>query len=502
MAKLIDKKAKKEWDLKVKYLRENTSINPDETKEDQQARIKRAQKDYEYFVSYYLPTFATTKTPKFHIRAAKRILRSIQIFIWLKWGRGLAKSVIADVTVPLWLWINNDIKFMLLIGQNEDKAKILLDDLRMQFEGNERLIHDFGEQKNNGHWESGFFITNNGFIAKAIGMGQDPRGLRVGGIRPDYIAADDWETKETLKNPKRQDEYAHWLLTAIIPTMDGDKQRVVLAQNHFAPRMIFSKIIEENKGWKVQEQKAFDPVTFKPLWTEKYPNDYYVKRIEVMGILQAKAEYNNDPHIEGKMFTDEMIQWGDAPRIDHFDALVGKWDVAYGGTKKSDFNAVRVWGLKDGKKFLIDCFVKQSKIRPALEWIAQYQIDLPRSVSVPFGFEAQFWNDEIYRIIDETEDKFNITLNLVKDDTSKKRKYDRIVEMLPQYQNGRVYYSNKLKDHNDTKEGLGQLKGIEPGYATKDDAPDADKAAFDYLDKFGRSHKHTSRMGKRESRKF
>ena len=80
------------------------------------------------------------------MQAALKIKRNKQISIWLKWGRGLAKSILADVSVPLWLWINREINFMLLIGQEQEKAAILLDDLRLQFEGNQRLIHDFGSQ--------------------------------------------------------------------------------------------------------------------------------------------------------------------------------------------------------------------------------------------------------------------------------------------------------------------------------------------------------------------
>ncbi len=502
MAKQIDIQAKKDWLIKVKQLRENTAVNYNETPKDKAERIAKAKSDYAFFVKEYLPTFATTETPDFHIKSAKKIKQNKRIAAWLKWGRGLAKSVVADVSVPLWLWINDDIKFLLLIGQNADKGEILLDDLRLQFEGNSKLIHDFGEQKNQGHWEQGFFVTKNGFIAKSLGMGEEPRGLRVGGIRPDYIVCDDWETKETLKNPQRQDEYAKWLLSGILPTIDGERMRVVLAQNQFAPRMIFTKIIEENKGWIVLEQKAFDPETLLPIWSAKYPPDYYTNLIEVMGILEALAEYNNDPHVEGKVFTDDMIQWCTLPRLDSFDAIVGTWDVAYAGTSTSDYNAVRVWGAKDGKKYLLDNFVKRSKIKDALIWIAEYQIALPKSVSVPFRFEAQFWNDEIYRIISEVEAYYKIVLNLVKSERSRMRKYDRMLEMHPQYQNGRVYYSDKLKNNNDTKEGLAQLKGLEPGYKTHDDAPDADKEAFDYLDRYVRYRAKPFKIHTRESRKY
>ena len=500
--KAVDRKSNLEWKNHVELLRSQTEVNPFEEKQEKIERIQKAKADYLYFVSYYLPSLATVKTPDWHRQAALKIKHNKQLSLWLKWGRGLAKSIVADVSVPLWLWINDDIAFMLLVGQEQEKAAILLDDIRLQFEGNQRLIHDFGVQKKQGYWESGFFITQNGFIAKSIGMGQEPRGLRVGSQRPDFIVCDDWETKETLKNPKRQDEYAKWLLTGIIPTMDGENQRVLLAQNHFAPRMIFSRIVEENKGWQVHRQNSFDPETLEPYWAEKYSPDYYRKKISVMGILEANAEYNNDAHVEGKIFTDEMIQWAKLPRLNSFRAMVGTWDVAFSGSRTSDFNAIRVWGLKEGKKYLIDCYVRRSKIKPALEWIAQFQQGLPETVSVPFRFEAQFHNDEIYRIIEETEKRYHLRLNLVKSERPKKRKYDRMLEMHPHYQNGRVYYNEKLKSHNDTKEGLAQLKGLEPSYRGNDDAPDADKEAFDYLDNFLRTSGRTWRTGKRETRSF
>ena len=53
--------------------------------------------------------------------------------------------------------------------------------------------------------------------------------------------------------------------------------------------------------------------------------------------------------------------------------------------------------------------------------------------------------------------------------------------MHPLYQNGRVYYNINEKGSNDMSEALDQLKGIEPGYKTHDDSPDADHQAFEWL---------------------
>lgn len=502
MASHKDNIALKEFREKCKRISASTLINVLETKEQQLARITVMKKDFKKFVGYYFAHYGESETPDFHVKLARKVRRNKKYKGWLKWARGHAKSVVAIVLLPIWLWINGEIDFLLVVGQNEDKAKMLLSDLQAEFESNQRLINDFGAQKVNGTWEKGFFVTASGFIAKAIGLGQDPRGIRVGPRRPNMIVGDDWETRESVKNPKRQDEYAEWLLRAVIPTMDDKSRRVLLAQNDFAPRMIFTKIVEENEAWDIDRVDAYDPVTYMPTWKEKYPRWFFKELEEELGTLRVLAEYNNQPFVEGKLFLDEYIQWKRLPQLRQFTAITGRWDVAYGGTKTSDYNAIRVWGLYEGNKYLIDCFVKQSTIKEALRWIADFQNRLNQNVSVLFKFEAQFWNEAIHRDIEEIETELKLRLNLIKADRPTKKKYDRIIEMLPDYQNGRVYYNEKLKSHNDTHVGLAQLKGIEPGYKTNDDAPDADKEAFDDLDKVQSSRSTKYRTRKAESRKF
>jgi len=500
--KLKDKEAQKRYQALVKRITESNAVNAFESKNDQELRINACKADFKKAVETYFKHYAESETPSFHIRIARKVRRNPKYKGWLKWARGHAKSVVALVLLPLWLWMNGDIKFLVVVGQNESKAAILLGDLQAEFEHNQLLIHDFGVQKVTGSWEDSMFVTASGFKAKAIGMGQDPRGLRVGADRPDYIVADDWETKETAKNPRRQDEYAEWFLRGVIPSMDNKNRRVLIAQNHWTPRMIFSKIVEENKSWDIDRLDGYNPVTHEPTWKEKYER-WFFKEVEgEIGTIRALAEYNNTPHVEGKMFLDEYIQWSPLPRLKSMDAVIGRWDVAYGGTPTSDTSAIRIWGLKDGKKYLIDCFVKPAKLKMALQWIAMFQKNLPNGVAIQIGFESQFWNEEVYRNIKEVEDEHKIILNLTKIDRRTGNKYDHMMTMLPQYQNGRVYYNEKLKSHNDTQTGLAQLKGLEPGYKTKDDAPDADVYAFDHLDLFTSSKQSTHRIHKRESRKY
>ena len=500
--KIKEKIAKQDYLDWLGVVKSSTSVNVDETKQEQTDRINKAKHNFAFFVETYLTHYITDdtekiiKSPDFHISIAKKVKREKRIKAILRWGRAHAKSVIADLFIPLWLWINDDINYMVIIANNEDKAKILLSDLQAEFAVNQLLKYDFGKQHKHGDWTKGKFVTKNGFTAKAIGMGQDVRGLRETKYRPDYIVADDLEDKETIKNPKRQDELAKWLLTAVLPTMDGNKSRFIVANNLFAPRMIQTVLEEQTVGWHINIINAYNPVTYEPRWKAKYTKDYWRKIEKEIGTINANAEYNNKPHIEGKIFKEEQIQWGQRPKLNQFKTIVGFWDVAYAGTNTSDFNAIRVWGLHKKNFWYIDSFVKQTKMKAAVDWMCQFQKDLPKTVLINWRFEAQFWNDEIQRTIKESEELFKIKLNIVKVQVAKTKKYERILRLQPYYQNSRVFYNKDKKAHKDTQTGLQQLYGIEPGYRTHDDAPDADEQAISYLETYIRTQSFKPRMGK------
>jgi predicted phage terminase large subunit-like protein len=485
--KLEAKQAIERYKQKLSLIKSGATVNPFENAAERQAVIDRAKSDIGYFVSEFFPHYATSESADFQIDLAKRVLKNKKCRYLVRWGRGLAKSVWCDVIIPLFLWINGEDVYMVIIGNNEAKAKQLLSDIQAEFEANAKLIHYFGEQKLAGSWADGDFETKDGrFIGQALGMGQSPRGLRKKARRPNLIVPDDLEDRETIKNPKRQDEIVTWLEKDVIPTMDGETRRYLHPNNDFAPRTIQNQLEKKHPVWKVHLVKAYDKATYKPRWHQKYSTKYYKEVEEDIGILAAYAEYLHEPHVEGKVFRNEQIQWKKLPALNHFEAIVGHWDIAYAGNDSSDYNAVRVWGLYEGEFYYIDSFVRQSKMKEAIEWMVDFQQHLPDSVSVHWRFESQFWNDEVRRTIKEVETELDIILGLIKVDTPKKKKYERILKLQPYYQNGRIWYNEKKRGHNFTQTGIVQLLGIEPGYRTHDDAPDADEQAIGQLEKHNR----------------
>lgn len=472
------------YQKQLELVANSLDINPFETPIEQKEAIAFAKKSFRACVKRYFPHYATADVPDFHLDAANRTLRDKTIKEFLEWGRAQAKSVFADVILPFWLWLNGEPVYLVLIGNSFERAKQLLEGIRAEFEGNPQIINDFGVQHNPGNWEDGFFITKGGFIGQALGMGQSVRGLRVKSKRPTLIVMDDCETKDLVQNPQRQEKMAKWVERDLIPTMDGDYRRFIYANNRFAPRMIQTILQERHPKWFVDRVNAYDPVTYEPTWKSKYTAQYFKDLEEEIGTLAAHSEYNNSPHVEGSIFIQKDIQYAPLPKMNHFKIIFGFWDVAYSGTSTSDYNAIVVQGLKDKDFYVIDTFCKQSKMNAAVAWMCHYQKALTDSVVVHWVFESQFWNDAVKDAIADGERKFNCRLNIIKRDRPKVRKYDRILQLQPYYQNGRIFYNEKLKHNNDAQVGIAQLFGIEPGYKSHDDWPDAHQGGIAELEKY------------------
>lgn len=497
--KIKDKEALLRYRNKINAIREGSVVNESETRDQQAERIDRAKNDFAFFVATYFKHYADAETPWFHTDLANKVKKNKTCRFLVRWGRGLAKSVVCDTLIPLWLWINGEDIYLVIVGNNLDKAAILLGDVQAEFEANPLLIHDFGMQKLEGSWTTGDFCTrDNRFLGKALGMGQSPRGLRKGKKRPNIIIPDDLEDKDTSRNPKRQDDVVTWIERDLIPTMDGETRRYLQPNNDPWPRSIQNLLEKRHPSWKVHEVKAYNQETYEPAWKKKYPPHYYKNVEDDIGSLAARAEYNHEKHTEGKLFTDDMIQWGKPPALNIFSLIIGFWDVAFSG--KSDYNAIPVWGLKERNFWKLKQFCKQCKMADAIRFMYEYEKELPPTVVVHWMVESQFWNDPMRDALKIVELEYGRPLNLRIVDRPRMNKYDRIVAgLMPYYQNNRVYYNEKEQANNDMQVGISQLKGIEPGYKTPDDSPDADEQAINELSTYVRTDAFMPRTTSKES---
>lgn len=498
-----DKKALERYKEKLKRIAEFNHVNLNESDVEKRQRIAKAKKDYRYCVAYYFPHYATSECGDFQIEAANHILKNRSCISAEIWARGHAKSTHLDIMIPFWLWMNNEIDVMLLVGKNADDAKTLLSDLQAEFESNPQIIADFGEQKQMGSWEEGSFITKNEVAFFSLGRGQSPRGIRYRFKRPNIVVVDDIDDDEIADNQRRVKKVIKWLFGALYGAMDNKGARFIFANNLISNTGIIAHVIKKveslkrkMKSARVNFVNALDKAG-KPTWHQKYSKKHFEDTLEVMGDYAFQTEYQNNPQVEGKIFLDEQIQWAAMPKINSFECIVGHWDVAYSGTSTGDYNAVKIWALKGRKFYHLKAFVRQCKMSAAMRWMIEFQKQLPAGVKIHWRYESQFWNDALKMNWQEVQEETGKELLLIQCERPTKNKFDRIVSMQPHFQNARCFYNKKEQYNIDMQVGVNQLKAIEPGYNTHDDGPDADEGAITYLNRFIPSNNPLPLLGKR-----
>lgn len=518
MAAKITREQYNEWKEFCAQVQASTTVNIFESKEEQQARIKRALKDYNYYVKTYFPIYADADCADFHIKAANKIVAprpadDPNLIAVFEWAREHAKSVHADVLIPLWMKAKGMLNGMILMGKNEDDACTLLGDIQAQLQNNSLYIHDFGEQFNFGDWSEGDFTTKDGVRFVAYGRDQSPRGARKGEKRPNYAVCDDIDDDQLVNNQKRVSAIVERILGALFFALETKKGgTLVIAGNRIHAKSVLAHIVGDTKPGAPKREGvyhskvcAIDPATGQPAWHQRYTYGQIMNKVKKAGNAIGRKEFFHENHVEGTIFKDSMIHWRKMRRLHDYKIIVGYFDPSFENKVTSDYKAVRIWGglltpSGDWERHCLKSFVRQTELKAAFEFMSNYEDKLPVGVGVLWYVEKQFFNRPIQDALiahnKKREQERKPKLVVITDDRTKENKYVRIVKMEPAYSNNEVAYNIDEMHNPDMVEGNNQLKGIEPGYSSPDDSPDADEGAWWILDKHKPERNWKPKIGK------
>jgi len=468
-----------------------TSVPHNESKDDRARRIKRARKDYNFFVRYYFPNMAQSDCAKFHIEAANKVLKNpMYQGIW-EWARGLAKSTHANIFIPIWLMIQEppEISVMVLVGKNQNDAIKKLSNIQAQFTSNNRLIHDYGEKHQFGTWEDGSFVTSDNIAFFALGRGQSPRGTNNQAIRPDYITTDDIEDDELVRNPKRVEEIMNWELQALFPAMYKDRARYIKVNNRIGLDTVLTRFVDKfkkSKYWHYSRVNALDSKG-RPSWPENYSKDHY-ERIKERDYISFEQEYMNNPMRKGKIFKKEWIRFTKIKPLNQYSAIISYTDPSFKDTKFSDFKAtVEVGLLQSGNTYefhIIDVFNRQCTVLEMISYqFERYNQYAHQGISLSMYLEANMLQDYLFKDYNEEGAKRWQFLPIVPDTRKKPQKFSRILSIAPFFQRGVVYFNEKIKDNTDCESAIDHLLAFEEGSGAPDDWPDAVEGALFLLNR-------------------
>ena len=499
----------KQWKKLCETVQNSTTINVAESEKDKLARIKKVRGDYAAFVDYYFPHYTvnpetgkTTPCADFHIKAANKVKKERNLKAVFKWHRGAAKSTHLDIFIPLWLKCQEvkQLNVMVLVGKSEDNANTLLADIQAELQFNQRYIHDFGQQYNNGSWEEGKFITKDGTAFFARGRGQSPRGLRHRNHRPDYIVIDDLDDDELCENPARVTRLTKWVKEALFGALDGGRGRFIMVGNLIAKNSVLANIAATD-GVHVSQVNIWDK-NGNVSWAAKWTPDE-VKDIErFQGYRSFQKEYMNNPITEGAVFRQDWIKWGKLPDLKKFEELVLYIDPSFKGTTRNDYKAAKLWGKVGSQLWHIKAFVRQCSVAEMVRWLYDlYEWSLEKGIAIKWYMEANFMQDTILDEFRREGDLRGYQLPISADRRKKPDKFQRIEAISPLWERGFVTYNEDEKNDPDMLAGIDQTLAFEKGMRGHDDAPDADEGAIWFLQKHSRVNSFTPSFGRRNNAK-
>lgn len=504
-------KAYQKWKERCRQVQSitDTTLLKEETPAQKEQRIRRLLANYAAFCEYYFPHYLqlrdkatgeiirTIHNAPFHNEAARKVKNTPNLKAVFKWPRGHAKSTHFDIFLPLHLIFQTKrlINFMVIVGKSEDAAVRLLGDIQAELEYNQRLIADFGQQKNDGDWQDGEFRTKDGVKFLACGRGQSPRGLRDREARPDYIVIDDLDDDELCNNERRVNTLTDWVKEALFGSLDVGRGRFIMVGNLISKNSVLYNI-SHTKGVYLSEVKAVDG-NGNPVWAEKWTREEALAYADFVGYRAWQKEMMHNPIREGSIFKAEWIRYTKILPLHRYEQIVCYTDPSFKATKSNDYKACRVWGRTGTQLHLITCYVRQDTVSGMVRWLYNLYESLPENVAVSFYMEANFMQDTI---LDEFAAEGNIRgyqLPIMPDRRKKPDKIQRIEAVSPLWERGCVYYNAALKDDKDMQTGIEQTLSLERGSNAHDDAPDADEGAIYILQRSARKTQFNPVFGSR-----
>lgn len=526
-----------DYDQHCNRIAKSTSIDIHETPEAKLKRIRALESDYTAWFEYYFPNYAKVKCAWFHKELAKLIINNKRIRLLAEMFRSAGKSVHIDMGIPMFLYLAlGELKFMLLVGETADKAKQLLSGIQAQLQYNNRIKNDYGEKFQHGSWEEGDFTTTDGVKFLSLGFGQNPRGAREQGERPDYIVVDDVDNKKHVNNDRLMGEAIDYInedIMGCFDSMDGGTERFVYANNNFHKnsitnrlRLHFNSIINrqnesiendyEDEHDHIYDDENFyilhkvfrvcavkDLVDFEPEWPEKTSSGYWRYKYNNGNTRSFLREYMHQHVEEGKVFKAKDMLKRKAMNLDKYDALCVYGDLSY--KEKGDYKFLGLVG-KIGKEFdIIKVYLRQKSRADVARWLYDmYEKYGWHRYAIKYLVEGLFAQSEFVNDFDKEGEKRwgeGNCIRIAPDMRGKDNKYDRIENDSGVFERHEVFF-NEDDQGQDQETLIDQYLAFEKGSGANDDGPDGVNGSFRWLNTRTKKKKTTSSFGMRTSMKY
>ena len=479
MTRASEKQAYEHWISVHRALQQDSAVSITESFAQRTERIKRLENDPESWFSYYFSKYCTAEPADFHKRSTKRILGNPEWYEVRAWSRELAKSSRCMMEM-IFLACTKKKRNILLISNSYDNACRLLEPWKIAFEYNTRIINDYGNLVNMGHWEAGEFTTTNGVSFRAIGAGQSPRGSKNEEFRPDTVIFDDFDTDEDCRNPEIIEKKWNWAEKAVLGTRSISNPMLVLfIGNIIAEYCCITEAIKKADKVDIVNIRTNGVSS----WASKNSEEQIDRVLSKISFATAQGEYFNNPITEGKVFKD--ITFGKVPPLSKFKKLVVYSDPSPSNNeiRKNSYKSAWLVGQLGTNFYIIKGFLEQTTNYNFVQWFYDLKDYVKDSTQIYNYIENNTLQDPFYQqvfkpLFYDFQKRTGTLLSIIPDDRKKPDKYTRIEGTLePINRMGNLIFNEKEETNPHMQRLVDQFKAVSPKNKHLIDGPDSIEGA-------------------------
>ncbi len=442
--------------------------------------------------------------------------------------RGHAKSTIVTLAYVLWCLLYHREENILIVSGTAELAKAHLANVKQELECNPLILQNFPELKNrSGPWRKDLIQVpssdpkKNQSQLRALGVGQQVRGMRFREHRPTLIVADDLEERTQCDSEKQRDKRDVWFKSSLLKIGTPETNVLLLGTVVHQDSIIARLFRDDTIGWDRSFYQAVEQISPRPdlwerwkellaghgeykqltgeaaaeaffmdnreemvretevLWPELYDYCAFMKMQLQEGDAAFYADMQNQPLDPDQcIFANTNLRFWDDKYATAEDLLnaFGRRGEFYGacdpslGSKEGggDYSAIIILFVPSGSnvKYVIVAAIKRRTPEDTNRQIAEYARRFPIS---RFAFEANQFQSLMLRNLEEVCAKAGVDLPIERVD-NRSNKVQRIAGLQPEASLGRLVL---MRRH---VELVRQLREFPMG--THDDGPDALEMAF------------------------
>lgn len=292
----------------------------DQISSSREFRKKLANSNMFWFFSVYFAHYIEYKSAKFQKEIFSLVSGDNQI-VAITAFRNSAKSTICSLILPIWGIVGKwKKKFVVIVCQNQSRAKDTLSNIRMELETIGIFVQDYQPRagKTDKWSEDTIILPKYKAKVSVISIGEAIRGMRHLQFRPDLIICDDLEDVPSCQNYESRKKLWQFINGELIPAGDRNTKYVFIGNKvHNDSAMMKLKKAIKSKVMK-GVYREYPLINHKGViaWPGKYPNIRAIDRLKAT--YASEIDYQREQMLKILPEGDAIIKPED---INYYDEL-------------------------------------------------------------------------------------------------------------------------------------------------------------------------------------